>query len=105
MRRQWRAIRPDNPERFIANVFHAVLFAEGRVKGRLGADFPFSLALDHNLGTPADEEQNLFRFFVDVVGIMLPTSVMFIPMETLLTPPNLGASRSLETRGGVRYSP
>src|SRR5512146_131712 len=30
---------------------------------------------------------------------------MFIPIETFLMPPNLGASRSFEVRGGVLNSP
>ncbi len=63
------------------------------------------LPLDDDLGATADEEQDLFGFIVGVIGIMLPTSVMFMPMETFLTPPNFGAKSSFDVRGGFRNSP
>jgi len=86
-------------------MFSTRCFLPRESRRRLWTDFPLPLTFDHELRTTTDEKQDLFRFLVHVSGIMLPTSVIFIPIETLLTPPNLGASKSLETRGGIRYSP
>jgi hypothetical protein len=65
---QWWTINPDYPERLVAYVFNTVLFTKRGIKGGLWADFPFSLAFDHNLGSPADEKQDLFGFLVNMVG-------------------------------------
>ena len=93
MSRQRRAIDPHDPERFIANVFHAVLLAERGIKGRLRADFPFPFALDHDLGAPADEEQHLFGFIVHVVGDHAADFGDVHPHRDILDPAKLGGQQ------------
>ena len=93
------AIHPDDPERFVADIFDAVLFAEGRIECGFGTDFPLPLALNHDLGAPADEEQHLFRFFVHVIGNHTTDLGNVHSLRNILDPTKLGGEQEFRRAG------
>jgi hypothetical protein len=101
MRRQRWTITPDNPERFIPDVFYPMLFPERRIKSGLRADFPGTFPVNYNAGTPANQEQNFFGCIMDMVGNHASDFSNIHPHRYILDSPEFGSQQKL---GSPRWS-